>query len=305
MLSCLSSGAIATGAYVGEGWSLGDAFYMVVITIYTVGYDEVRPIDTPLLRTITLSLIVAGCTGMIFVTGALVQLITASQFQQLLGIRRMQKDISALEGHVVVCGYGRIGQMLARELRDGRLVCVIVERDEARLKLAIGQGFAGLQADATDEEVLRAAGRDARPRAGDGAAGRCGQRVHHALGARPERGPDHHRPRRGAEHGKETAAGRRRTAWFCRPISAPSGVAEIILFQEMGQLLEGESGETGVRPRPAPAGAGAGSGAGRRGQPLRGHERRGTGEGSRGRVSGGGAEPRPPAAACCSRRRTR
>jgi hypothetical protein len=66
----LTVGAIATAAYVGAGWSLGDAFYMVVITLYTVGYDEVRPIDTATLRTITIALILAGCTGMIFVTGA-------------------------------------------------------------------------------------------------------------------------------------------------------------------------------------------------------------------------------------------
>ncbi len=151
-------GTAATAAYAANGWPLGDAFFMVVTTVFTVGYGEVRPVDTPLLRTITVMLIFAGCTGMIFVTGSLVQLITASQFQQLLGTRRMQKDISAMAGHVIVCGYGRIGQMLARELRDGRLPCVIVERDEARTNLAIAQGFSALRADATDEDVLRAAG---------------------------------------------------------------------------------------------------------------------------------------------------
>jgi hypothetical protein len=52
---------------------------MVILTIYTVGYNEVRPIDTPALNVITISLIVFGCTTMIFLTGALVQLITLSQ----------------------------------------------------------------------------------------------------------------------------------------------------------------------------------------------------------------------------------
>src|SRR5277367_5161272 len=82
----------ATAAYVAAGWQFGDAFYMVVLTVYTVGYDEVRPIDTPLLHAITIALIVFGCTGMIYLTGVLVQLITAAQFQQLLGVKRMQSQ---------------------------------------------------------------------------------------------------------------------------------------------------------------------------------------------------------------------
>jgi len=149
---------LATGAYAACGWSVGDAFFMVITTVFTVGYGEIRPVDTVVLRSITIGLIVAGCTGMIFVTGSLVQLITASQFQQLLGTRRMQKEISALSGHVIVCGYGRIGQMLARELKAARMACVVLERDGARVKQAVALGFMAMQADATDEEALREAG---------------------------------------------------------------------------------------------------------------------------------------------------
>ena len=70
----LGSAALATLAYVGAGWSLADAVYMVVLTVYTVGYGEVRPLHTLYLRTVTELLIVLGCTGMILLTGALVQL---------------------------------------------------------------------------------------------------------------------------------------------------------------------------------------------------------------------------------------
>lgn len=150
--------AVATIAYVGSGWTLADAIYMVVLTVYTVGYDEVNPINTPALRAITVALIVTGCTGMIFLTGTLVQLITASQFQQLFGTRRMQKDIDGLSGHVIICGFGRIGQMLARELKAGRCDFVVLERSEARVATVRELGFLGLQGDATDEEVLKVAG---------------------------------------------------------------------------------------------------------------------------------------------------
>jgi voltage-gated potassium channel Kch len=140
------------------GWGFGDALYMVVLTVYTVGYDEVRPIDTPELRAITIALIIIGCTGMIFLTGTLIQLITASQLQQLFGIRRMQKDIDRLTGHVIICGYGRIGQMLARELQAGKCDFVVVERGDGRMSAARELGFLSLQGDATDEDVLRLAG---------------------------------------------------------------------------------------------------------------------------------------------------
>jgi voltage-gated potassium channel Kch len=70
----------------------------------------------------------------------------------------MQKDIDRLSGHVVICGFGRIGQTLARDLRAGRSDFVILERSEAKVELARSQGFLALQGDATNEEFLAAAG---------------------------------------------------------------------------------------------------------------------------------------------------
>jgi voltage-gated potassium channel len=150
--------ALATTSYVAAGWSLGDAFYMVIITVYTVGYDEVRPIDTPLLRTISISTIVFGCTGVIFLTGALVQFITLSQVNQIFGIKRMNTQIDKLTGHVIICGFGRIGFALARDLTAGRAAFVIIEQDDARAQQARDLGYLCIQADATDEAGLQTAG---------------------------------------------------------------------------------------------------------------------------------------------------
>jgi len=149
---------LGTAGYVSAGWRISDAIYMVVITIFTVGYGEVHPIDTPWLHFLTVSLIVLGCTGMIFVTGALVQFLTASELQRFLGTKRMKNEIEQLKAHVIVCGFGRIGNMLARELKDGKTSFVVVERAEARVVEARGLGYLALQGEATDEDVLREAG---------------------------------------------------------------------------------------------------------------------------------------------------
>ncbi|MDR3506439.1 MAG: potassium channel protein [Caulobacteraceae bacterium] len=149
---------ISTLAYMLAGWPLLDAFYMVVLTVYTVGYGEVHPIHTAYLHAVTIGTIVFGCTGMIFLTGALVQIFTASQIQQILGATRMKSEIDHLKGHVIVCGFGRIGVMLAQELTRGRAEFVILEREDKRYNEARDMGYLCVQGDATDEAYLLAAG---------------------------------------------------------------------------------------------------------------------------------------------------
>ena len=100
---------LSTAGYMAAGWRFSDALYMVVITIFTVGYGEVHPVDTTWLHFVTISLIVLGCTGMIFLTGALVQFLTAVELQRILGTKRMKNEIEQLKAHVIVCGFGRIG----------------------------------------------------------------------------------------------------------------------------------------------------------------------------------------------------
>jgi len=149
---------LAMIGYIGHGWSVGDAFYMVVITVFTVGFGEVQPVDTMGLRAITIGLIITGCTGMIFLTGALVQAITVAQFQFVFGQKRMIRQIEQLRDHVIVCGFGRTGSMLARELKAAKAGLVILETHAESCAEARDLGFLCLQADATDEHVLAQAG---------------------------------------------------------------------------------------------------------------------------------------------------
>ncbi|MGZ3275364.1 MAG: potassium channel family protein [Caulobacteraceae bacterium] len=150
----------STLAYMHAGWSFADAVYMVLLTVYTVGYGEVRPIDTPYLHGVTIATMVLGCTGMILVTGALVQVLTVFQIKQILGGDRMKNEIDKLKGHVIVCGFGRIGVMLAKDLEAGGAPFLILERNEKRLAEAEALGYLAMHGDATDEAALQAAGID-------------------------------------------------------------------------------------------------------------------------------------------------
>jgi voltage-gated potassium channel len=154
----LSVMILAVVAYMAVGWSFRDALYMVIVTVYTVGYNEVRPINTPALNAITLGLIVLGCTGIIFLTGALVQFFTLNQINKTIGLKRMRTQIDDLKGHVVVCGFGRLGTVLARSLSASSAGFVVLEENEARANEARLQGYLCIQGDATSEEVLLAAG---------------------------------------------------------------------------------------------------------------------------------------------------
>jgi voltage-gated potassium channel len=156
-MTVVMAGAVA--AYVfAAGWTWADAIYMVIVTVYTVGYGEVRPVETSLLRGITISTIVLGCTGMIYLTGALVQFITLNQINQIFGIKRMSTQIDQLRNHIIVCGFGRIGMMLAQGLQAGGAEFVILEPADGPAGHARSLGYLCLQADATDEAALLAAG---------------------------------------------------------------------------------------------------------------------------------------------------
>jgi len=149
---------LSTLAYMAAGWSFTDASYMVLLTVYSVGYSEVHTIDTPYLHVITVGTMILGCTGVILLTGALVQFLTINQLQHLFGVKRMIKEIDHLGDHVIVVGFGRIGVMLTKELKTGGKDFVIVDKDDKLAAEARALGYLCVVGDATDESSLQAAG---------------------------------------------------------------------------------------------------------------------------------------------------
>jgi voltage-gated potassium channel len=150
---------IGVVGYTLAGWDPLDAAYMTVITIFGVGFGEVRPLDNdPRLRVFTMFVIVAGCSSVIYFIGGFVQMIAEGEFNRVLGARRMTKGIEQLKNHVIMCGYGRVGQHLAQELRAAGQTFVIVDTDMERLREAEAEGYLVLVGDCTDENVLTLAG---------------------------------------------------------------------------------------------------------------------------------------------------
>src|SRR5688572_18071247 len=114
-----------------EGWSWQDSIYMVVITLTTVGYREVQEL-THTGRIITMSILIVG-VGLLFVSiGVLTQALLEFELRDFFGRRRMERDISRLSGHYIICGAGRVGRSTARELADAGMPFVVIEQSEAK-----------------------------------------------------------------------------------------------------------------------------------------------------------------------------
>jgi voltage-gated potassium channel len=153
-----STCVVGVTGYLIAGWRLLDAIYMVVITIFGVGYGEVRALESDTLRIFTICLIITGCSSLVYIMGGVFQLITEGELNRALGRRRMTKDIDKLSDHVIVCGFGRIGRVLAKALTSANMPFVVVDRDASRVADACGEHVLAFEGDATQEETLERVG---------------------------------------------------------------------------------------------------------------------------------------------------
>jgi voltage-gated potassium channel len=142
--------------FVG-GWDLFDALYMTVITITTVGFHEVRPLGTAG-RLFTMALALGGVFTAFYAAGAFIRAIVTGEIRTVFGRQRMESQLSQLENHLVVCGFGRMGRLVCEEFSAAGLSFVLIDRNPAVLEdFSIPNGIA-LAGDATADEVLKLAG---------------------------------------------------------------------------------------------------------------------------------------------------
>jgi len=140
-----------------EGWSLFDSLYMTVITLATVGFREVAPLSDGG-RAFTILLIVFGAGIIAYAVGSMVQILVEGQVLKVLGRKKLEKQISKLSGHYIICGYGRIGAMIAREFAARPKSFVVVENDIEVCERLSNEGHLFVRGNATDDETLLEAG---------------------------------------------------------------------------------------------------------------------------------------------------
>jgi voltage-gated potassium channel len=157
-LIVLGSIAVGTAGYMLiEGWSFSDALFMTVSTLATVGFGEVRPLDE-VGRAWTIVLIIAG-VGIIFGTiGIVAEAVVTEVSSPRREAKRMADEIAALRDHYILCGYGRVGSTVARELQHGGQRVVVVDVEPSSLDHARRDGHLVVEGDATEDATLRAAG---------------------------------------------------------------------------------------------------------------------------------------------------
>ncbi len=145
------------GYVVLEGWSFFEGLYMTVITLTTVGYGEVRPLSQAG-RTFTILLIFWGVGFMLYVVSAIAQVVVEGKLRDILGRQRVEREIRRIKNHYIICGYGRIGEVIARELSHNRVPVVVVDNRTQDSAILERSGHLYVIGNATQEEVLLAAG---------------------------------------------------------------------------------------------------------------------------------------------------
>ncbi len=145
------------GYTVIERWPFLDAVYMTIITISTVGYNEIHPLSTTG-RVFSSALIVGGVGVMLYSATALVQYVIEGHFPNIFGRHRMKEKIEKLSEHIILCGYGRVGQEVAQVFDNEGAAFVVIDENEAATAKAVENGHLCLQGDATSDDILEQAG---------------------------------------------------------------------------------------------------------------------------------------------------
>jgi voltage-gated potassium channel len=145
-----------TVGYVAFGFGVLDSVFQTVITVTTVGFGEVHTFS-PGEKVFTIVLILLGVGTAAYTFSVLIEIFVEGYLADSFGRRRMERQIKEMEGHVILCGWGRVGRSIANYLSSSRTDVVVVDTSADRLATVNGHFVLG---DATDEEILRAAGID-------------------------------------------------------------------------------------------------------------------------------------------------
>jgi len=152
LLSCGTVGYMSI-----EHWNLLDSLFMSVITLGTVGFQEVHDLSDAG-KLFTMSLIIVGVSVIGYIVGSLAQIMFEGQIQRIIGRKKVEKQIDALKEHYIICGFGRIGSLICREFKANGLQFVVVEKHSEAAERLEEDGYLFMKGDATLDETLLKAG---------------------------------------------------------------------------------------------------------------------------------------------------
>ncbi|MEJ2537636.1 MAG: potassium channel protein [Calditrichia bacterium] len=152
LLGVIAFGSL--GYMIIEGWNLLDSVYMTIISITTTGYREVYPLSQ-LGKMFTLLIIILGVVTIAYAGGRLAQLFVESY---LFRRRKMVKQLSTLENHYIICGYGRMGKKICQELEENKAKFVVIEKNPTEIENLRIKDYLFVEGDATDDDILTQAG---------------------------------------------------------------------------------------------------------------------------------------------------
>jgi voltage-gated potassium channel len=145
------------GFIVIEGWDSLDALYMTIITLTTVGFQEVHPLSRSG-KIFTIFLIVSGVGFILYFLRTITGMMVEGTLKDVFGRRKLEKQISQISGHYIICGFGRIGRTVTQLLKEKPMEVVVIEKDPAQIPLFQEKRLLYVLGEATSEESLLKAG---------------------------------------------------------------------------------------------------------------------------------------------------
>jgi len=155
LLSMLLMGTI--GFHYLEGWGFLESFYATVVTLSTVGYGDFLPRSKEGML-FTVFLIVVGVGTMLYTIGLVTETMIEGRLKIIMGRGRLEKMIKKMNNHYIICGCGRIGSLICRELAGEKVDFVVIDNNQEVIQKIEEEGFVYLRGDATHEKTLLAAG---------------------------------------------------------------------------------------------------------------------------------------------------
>jgi len=141
------------GYHYIEGWSFVESLYTTVITLATVGYGDFHP-QQMMGRIFTIVLIIFGVGAMAYTIGMATEVMVEGQMKKAMGRGKLKKKIEKLAGHYIVCGYGRIGQIICKEFAAENIDFVVIDDDPETIQKIEEESFIYYHGGATEDKTL-------------------------------------------------------------------------------------------------------------------------------------------------------